>query len=64
MLFFNESFSIALEYTSRLYSEVMGVRPSVTYTPCATSLREQTGDLITFAQFEEGDLLYETCNNV
>ena len=42
----------------------MAVYPSVTYTPCATSLREQTGDIITFAQFEEGDLLYETCNNV
>ena len=36
---------------------------SVTYTPCAKSLREQTGDIITFAQFEEGDILSETRNN-
>ena len=37
--------------------------PSVTYAPCATSLREQTCDIITFTQFEEGDLLSETCND-
>ena len=34
----------------------------VTYTPYATSLKEQTGDVITFAQFEEGNILTETCN--
>ena len=32
------------------------------YTPDATSSKEQTGDVITFAQFEEGNLLTETCN--
>ena len=32
----------------------------VTYTPCDTSSREQTGDIIIFAQFEEGDILSET----
>ena len=41
----------------------MVMRPAVTYTPYATSLREQTGDVITFAQFEEVNLLTETCNN-
>ena len=41
----------------------MAMRPSVTYTPCATSSGVQTADIITFAQFEEGGLLSETCNN-
>ena len=27
------------------------------------SLKEQTGDVITFAHFEEGNILTETCNN-
>ena len=39
------------------------MRPEVTYTPYATSLKEQTGNVIKFAQFEEGDLLTETRNN-
>ena len=41
----------------------MVMRLSVTYTPCATSMREQTGDIITFTQFEEGNLLSETRND-
>ena len=41
----------------------MAMRPTVTYTPCATSSKEQTGDVITFAQFEEGNLLSETHND-
>ena len=48
---FDKSFSSALSYTSRHYSEAMAMRPAVTHTPYATSLREQTGDVITFAQF-------------
>ena len=40
----------------------MAIRPYVTYTPCATSPREQTG-IITFAHFEEGNLLSETHDN-
>ena len=44
----DESVSIALAYTSQPYSEAMDMRPSVTYTPCATSSRKQTGDIITF----------------
>ena len=43
--------------------------PSVTYTPCATSLRGETGNIITFTQFEERNspskinLPYETRND-
>ena len=60
---FGYSFSSALAYTSQPYSEAMAMRPEVTYTPYATSSKEQTGDVITFAQFEEGNILTETCNN-
>ena len=38
------------------------MRPAVTYTPCATSSREQTVNIITVTQFEEGDILSETRN--
>ena len=41
----------------------MAMRPAVTYTQYATSSKEQTGNVITFAQFEEGDLWTETSNN-
>ena len=53
---FDERFSSALSYMSRPYSEAMAMRPAVTYTPYATSSRVQTGDVITFAQFEEGNI--------
>ena len=61
---FDESFSSALVYTSQLYSEAMSMRSSVMYTPCATSLREQAGNIITFTQFGEGNILTKTCNDV
>ena len=48
---FDEMFSSALVYTSLTYSEAMAMRLEVTYTPCATSSREQTGNIITFVQF-------------
>ena len=35
----------------------------MTYTPYATSSKEQTGDVITLIQFEEGNLITETRNN-
>ena len=54
---FDEIFSSALAYTSQPYSKAMVMRPAVTYTPCVTSSREQTGDIITFTYFEEGDIL-------
>ena len=60
---FDKSFSSALSYTSRPYSEAMAIRPAVTYTPYGTSPKEQTGDVITFAQFEEGNILTETRND-
>ena len=50
---FDESSSSALAYTSQPYPEAMAMRPAVTYTPCATSSREKTGDIITFTHFEE-----------
>ena len=48
---------------SRPYSEEMMMRLAVTYTPYATSSKEQTGDVVTFAQFKEGDILTETRND-
>ena len=39
------------------------MRPYVTYTPCATSLKEQPSNVITFSQFEEGNLLSKTRND-
>ena len=53
---FDEMFSSALKYTSKPYLEEMAMRPTVTYIPCAASSREQTGNTITFAQFEEGNI--------
>ena len=53
-----------LAYTSRPYSEAMAMSPAVTYTPYATSFKEQTGDIITFVQFEEGNILTKTLNDV
>ena len=41
----------------------MAMRLYVSYIPCATSLREQTGDIITFTHFEEGNLLFENCDD-
>ena len=56
---FDEKQSSTLAYTPRPYSETMAMRPSVSYIPCNTSSKEQTGDIITFTQFEEGGLLSE-----
>ena len=39
------------------------MRPEVTYTPYDTSSKEQTGDLIMFALFEEGNILTENRND-
>ena len=39
------------------------MRLSVTYKSCTTYLREQTGNLITFAQFEEGNIWTKTRND-
>ena len=60
---FYEIFYSALAYTSQPCSEVMTMRPAVTYTPCAKSSREQTGNIITFTQFEEGNILTKNCDD-
>ena len=60
---FDESFSSALSYTSRPYAEAMAMRLTVTYTLYAMSSKEQTSNVITFAQFEEGGLLSEARND-
>ena len=60
---FDESFSSALEYKSQTYSEAMSMRPEMMYTPCATSSREQTGNIIKFTHFEEGNILTKNCND-
>ena len=54
---FDEIFSSALAYNSQLYEEAMDMLPDVPYTPYAAYSREQSGDIITFAQFEEVNLL-------
>ena len=54
---FDETFSSALSYTSRPYSEALVTRPAVSYILYDTSSHEQTGDIITFAQFEKGNLV-------
>ena len=60
---FDESFSSVLSNTPRPYAEAMAMRPTVTYTLYATSSKEQAGDVITFAQFEEGNLITENRND-
>ena len=39
------------------------MRLTVAYTPCATSSKEQTGNIITFTQFQEKNILTETSND-
>ena len=39
------------------------MHPDVTYTLYATYLREQTGNIIMSAHFQEGGLLSEICDN-
>ena len=41
----------------------MAMRPAVTYTLYVASLKEKNGDVITFAQFEEENILTETHND-
>ena len=60
---FDETFSIALVYMSRPYSEEIAMCPEVTYTQYATSPKEQTGDVVTFTQFEKVNILTETRND-
>ena len=57
-----EIFSIELEYTSRTELEALATQPAVMYIPYTTSSHGKTGEIITFLQFEEGDLLKNECN--
>ena len=59
---FYEILSSALEYTSQPYSDKMAMQMDVTYIAYATSSKEKTGDIITFTQFEEVNLLSESHN--
>ena len=52
-----------LAYTSQPHAEAMDIQLAVSYIPYATSSREQTGDIIKFTQFEEGNLLSETIDD-
>ena len=52
---FDKTFASALAFTMKPYHDAMLMRPSVTYTPCITATHKQTGDVIKFAQFEEGN---------
>ena len=60
---FDKSFSSALSYTTRPYVEAKAMHPVVTYTPYATSSKKKTGNVITFSQFEVGNLLTGTHND-
>ena len=60
---FDKRFFSALSYTSRPYAEAMNLHQTVTYTLYATSSKEQTVNVITFAQFEEVNLITETRND-
>ena len=60
---FDESFSSALAYTSKTYSEAMAMCPAVTYPPYEKSSKEKTGDVSAFAQFEERNILTKNSND-
>ena len=47
---------------SQPFSEAMAMPPAVPYTAYSIYSREQTGYIITFANFEEGYILSETHN--
>ena len=49
---FDENVSSSLAYTSQTYAKAMDMPPDVSYIPYDISLREQTGNIISFAQFE------------
>ena len=56
-ILFGETFYSPLSYISHPYSEVIATRPAVLYMTHATLYHEQTGNIITFAPFGEGDLV-------
>ena len=54
---FDKKNSCTLAYTSHMYSEALATRPEVSHIVYTTSSHEQTGNIITFEQFEEGGLM-------
>ena len=50
---FDKKVSNALAYTSCLYSEALSTKPKLPCILYDTSSHEKTGDIITFAHFEE-----------
>ena len=60
---FDEIISSVLSYTSQTYSKASEMHTSVTYTLYTKSSKEQTGDVIMFTRFEEGNILTETRND-
>ena len=60
---FDEIFSNELAYTSHHYPRAMAMHQTAMYTPCATYLRRKTDDIITFVQFEEGNILTNNRND-
>ena len=59
---FDKKVSNALAYTSCMYSEALSTKPKLPCILYDTSSHEKTGDIITFAQFEEGSLVVNECN--
>ena len=60
---FDEVFPSTLLYTSSPYAEAMAMRTSVSFTPYTTFPKEQSSDVTTFTQSEEGNLLSENCDD-
>ena len=56
-ILFDKTISSVLAYTESPYSEALDMRPAVSYITYATLSHEQTSGIITFAQFEEGDVV-------
>ena len=56
-ILFEGTFYSALADTSHPHLEALAMQPSVSYIMYATSYHEKTGNIITFAQFEEGGLV-------
>ena len=52
VLFDENNYSL-LSYMSHQYSEIPDMRPEVLYILYGASYHEQTGDIVTFAQFEK-----------
>ena len=58
----DESFYSALEKMLQPYIEAMAMQPEVLYIQYSTSSKEQSGDIITFTNFEERNLKLEYHN--